>query len=251
MNVTVRKRALNSANSLLRVTQLELVRRGKGFNNYLPLRKTVRDAELAGLPLGDFIDNSYNVPGATQLTIDKMTELGVFSQVIKSVCEIGPGSGRYLDKTMQVSNPARYEIYETAAEWRNWLAQKYNVTAHPADGASLSETPSGSIDLVQSHKVFPGLSFLTTIKYLSEMARVTRSGGSVVFDSVTEECFEGQVIDDWLASNVDWANCMIPKQFAIKFLESHGCSFVGSFLIPMKPGITQYMVFRKQNPTGR
>jgi len=247
MKITVRTRALSLVNSMLRPTPLEVVRRGKGFKDYLPLQRTVRAAETAGVSIGDYIDNTYNVPGATQRTIDQMTELGVFSQVIRRVCEIGPGSGRYLDKTLKACNPSHYEIYETATDWRNWLVHRYHVTAHPADGASLSETPSGSIDLVQSHKVFAGLPFLTTIKYFSEMARVAQEQGIIVFDIVTEECFDGQVTDDWLSSSVDWANSMIPKQFAIKFFDARGCSLVGTFLISMKPGITQYMAFRKHS----
>jgi SAM-dependent methyltransferase len=250
MKPTVKARALNSVNSLLGATPLELVRRGKGFKYYLPLQSTVQAAEKAGVPLGDFIDNAYNVPGATQQTIDQMARLGVFSQGLQRVCEIGPGSGRYLDKTLQACQPAYYEIYETATDWRNWLAHKYPVTAHPADGVSLSATPSGSIDLVHSHKVFAGLPFLTTIKYFSEMARVVRPGGAIVFDIVTEECFNGQVTDNWLSSNVDWANSMIPRQFAIKFFAARGCSLVGSFLIPMKPGVTEYLIFRSPGPTS-
>jgi hypothetical protein len=174
-----------------------------------------------------------------------MTELGVFSHLIERVCEIGPGSGRYLDKTMAACRPAYYEIYETATDWRSWLVKKYHVKAQPTDGVSLAQTPTGSMDLVHSHKVFAGLPFLAILKYFSEMARVARPGGHIVFDVVTEDCFDADVMQSWLSSGVTWANCLIPKQLACEFFAARGFSLAGCFLVPMKPGVTQYFVFSK------
>ena len=242
---TIKKRALILINSILSIAHIELIRQGKSFKDFISLRKTLSGAEKAGLSVGDYIDNSFNLPGATQLTIDKMAELGVFNQKIERVCEIGPGSGRYIEKTKILCHPEYYEIYETAIDWRNWLVNRYHVTAYEADGTSLAQTPTSSIDLVHSHKVFTGLGFLTILKYFDEMARVTRERGKVVFDIVTEECFDQNVIRDWLSAEVDWANCMIPKQLAINFFNDRGFSLVNNFLIPMKPGITQYFVFNK------
>jgi hypothetical protein len=63
-------------------------------------------------------------------------------------------------------NPAYYEIYETAGDWEKWLVDKYQVTSHPTDGRSLSSTPSGSIDLVQAHKVLPVAIFTICSYYI-------------------------------------------------------------------------------------
>ena len=249
MGTTMRRRALNSANSVLGMVDLELIRIGRRHQDFIPHRDTLLAAEKAGLSLGDYIDNSFNVPGATQLTIDKMTEMGVFDQKIETVCEIGPGSGRYLEKTKSLCHPESYEIYETAVEWRDWLAKKYQVTAHKADGVSLAQTPSGSIDLVHSHKVFTGLRFVTILGYFREMIRVTRDGGRIVFDVMTEDCFDDcfddKAVENWLDPAASWANCMFSKRFITNFFTTRGLGFEGSFLIPMKPGITQYFVFNK------
>jgi len=89
--------------------------------------------------------------------MDGLAALGVFIDLIEKVCEIGPDSGRYLEKTIARCRPQHCEIYETSPEWRNWLVQQFKVTARTCNGRDLAETESGSVGLVHAHKVFPGL----------------------------------------------------------------------------------------------
>ncbi len=241
----VRRHALNLLNLLLGVGKIELVRQGRRFGDYIPFRKTISNAKETGLSVGDYIDRRYNVPGATQETINNLEALGVFSFKIDRVCEIGPGSGRYLEKTINLCQPNYYEIYETAYEWRKWLSKNYKVTAHIPTGSSLDRTPSQSIDLIQSHKVFPGLPVLTICQYFNEMARVVRHDGKVIFDILSEECLEDGILDKWITSKITYPCSMIAKDFAINFFTNRNFSFIGSFFIPMKPGVTQYLVFSK------
>lgn len=198
--------------------------------------------------MGDYIDTKHNKSGATQKTIDEMTRLDVFAGEIDRVCEIGPGSGRYLDKVIKITQPSHYEIYETADDWQQWLAGQYDLILRPTDGKSLAHTPSESIDLIQAHKVLSGLPFLYVTRYLMEMARVTRKGGKIVFDIATEACFDDETLNNWLTKDrgYQYYPCIIPKQFAIDFLAKSNCSLVDSFFIPMKPGKTECMVFVKQ-----
>ena len=90
----VKRKLLDGANKVLNRAGLELVKKGTDFRDYIPFRKTLQDVEKSGLSLADYIDNNFNVPGTTQLTVDKMAELGVFNRKINRVCELGPGSGR-------------------------------------------------------------------------------------------------------------------------------------------------------------
>jgi len=232
-------------NDLLFQFDIELVRASKNFKNYIPFKATIKEARELGLSVGEYIDLKHNVPGATQQTIDQMMRLGVFSIKVNRVCEIGPGSGRYLEKVKQICAPNYYEIYETAKDWKMWLTQKYGVIAHAASAFSLDKTPSASIDLVQAHKVFPGLDVITICRYFGEMVRVTRPYGKIVFDILTEECLEDSLLDDWFASGAQYACSMIAKQFAVNFFCRRGCVFDGSFFIPMLPGITQYFIFTR------
>ena len=93
-----------------------------------------------------------------------------------------------------------------------------------------------------------GLPFLFVIRYLEEMARVTFKGGKIVFDIATEECFDDDTLNNWLAKDrgYQYYPCIIPKQFTTDFLSRRNCKFVDSFFIPMKPGKTECMVFVKQ-----
>ncbi|HZV45669.1 MAG TPA: hypothetical protein VFF90_14395, partial [Saprospiraceae bacterium] len=112
MKTSFRKKLLNNVNDMFAWSGFELVRKGGEFQDYIPWKQTLIDAEKSGLSLSDYIDNNFNVPGTTQLTIDKMKELGVFEGRLQRVCEIGPGSGRYLEKVIDLCHPVFYEIYE-------------------------------------------------------------------------------------------------------------------------------------------
>src|SRR5262245_17025486 len=104
MTTSFKRKLLNGTNKILDRAGFELVRKGREFQDYIPFRQTLQNAEKSGLSLSDYIDNTFNVPGTTQLTIDKMAELGVFDNRINRICELGPGSGRYLEKVKAVCN---------------------------------------------------------------------------------------------------------------------------------------------------
>lgn len=246
MAISYRRRLLQGVNQVLALGGVELIRKGKEFQDYIPLKKTLADAEKSGMPLGEYIDMRFNVPGTTQATVDKMVELGVFSGKIDRVCEIGPGSGRYLEKVIEVCKPKYYEIYETSKDWREWLVGKYyNVVSQKTDGDSLSSTPSQSMDLVHTHKMLYGNPIFTICGYLMEMVRVVKEGGYVVFDLVTEQCLTDELVAKWISSGVDHAHSMTSKQYAIDFFARRGFQYMGGFIVPMSPGLTEYFVFKK------
>jgi hypothetical protein len=245
MAINYRRRILQSVNKALSLAGVELVRSGKDFQDYIPLKKTLSDAEKTGMPLGDYIDATFNVPGVTQKTIEKMIELGGFPEKVDRICEIGPGSGRYLEKVIDALTPEYYEIYETSRDWREWLVEQYKVIPQTTDGTSLSSTPSGSIDLVHTHKVLYGNPIITIFRYLIEIARVAKNNGYVVFDLVTEECMDDEIMNNWITSGVDHAHSMTPKQYAIDFFSRRGFRYLGGYICPMAPGVTEYFVFKK------
>jgi SAM-dependent methyltransferase len=217
--------------------------------SFIPFEATLKAAADAGLSVGDYIDGVMNkIPGATQETIRRMKELGVFAGRIETVLEIGPGSGRYLEKTIAECAPKRYEIYETADKWAHWVEQKYGVLRQITSGSSLASTPSASIDLAQAHKVFSGMDLMGTLNYWAEMVRVVRPDGYVVFDIVTEACLEPETVGRWIASGLNTGSypAAVPRTSALHYFESQGFSCVGSFLIPMGPGTTEVFVFRKR-----
>lgn len=243
----IKRKLLDNTNKILHHAGFELVKKGREFQDYIPFRKTLQDVEKSGLSLADYLDNNFNVPGTTQKTIDKMAELGVFARKIERVCELGPGSGRYLEKVNDVCKPAYYEIYETSRPWREYLAEKHKVVPQPTDGASLSATPSNSIDLIHTHKVLYGNPILTIFRYMMEMARVVKDDGIIVFDLMTAECVNNEIMEKWVTSGVDHAHSMTPRQVPLDYYQSLGFCCLGTFIVPLAPGLTEYFVFKRRS----
>jgi SAM-dependent methyltransferase len=248
MRDKLRKLAGTVINRLLGIVNLKLVCRPH-IEVFLPFNEVINGAKKSGLSVGDYVESKYSVPGISQKTIERMVDLGIFRDRIQSVCEIGPGSGRYLEKTIRVCNATYYEFYETARDWADWLVKEYKVVSNPCDGFSLAKTMSNSIDLVQAHKVFSFLPFFTVISYFGEMARVVRPGGKVVFDILTEDCLDENMLEKWFAATIlRWSEtpALMAKKYAIEFFSRRGLSFVGSFSTALGPGETEYLVFSKQ-----
>ncbi len=243
---TYRKAARNKFNALLGRTGFQLVRPGErdAVRSFIPFRETLDGARKAGLSVGDYIDSKYHVPGTTQATVDQMAGFGVFQGKIDSICEIGPGSGRYLDIVQKMCAPHSYEIYETDPEWSNWLARTYHVIAREADGTSLRDTASGSMELVHAHKVFVYLPFVVTFQYFKEMVRVVRPGGQIVFDVVSDRCMNDETIEKWIACRT-YSRCVIPRDLLISYFGQRGCALHASFLAPNLPGQSEYLIFVK------
>lgn len=221
------------------------------FSEFISFKETLKAAKAAGVSVSQYIERRHMTGphSALDQTIDGMTNLGVFAGHIDHVCEVGPGSGRYLERIKELCRPAEYEIYETSSEWRQWLIERYGVIARSCNGRTLGSTASGSVDLVQAHKVFPGLPFLVSTSYFSEMARVVRPGGWVVFDVMTEACFAPAYRQQWFDVNPwewDWSPHLISRDYASGVMSESGVDLVGSFLVPLHPAVTECLVFRKR-----
>jgi hypothetical protein len=220
------------------------------FTDFLPFKETLAAAKAAGLSVGDYLERkqAHGARSARDQTMEGLAASGVFDSSFERVCEIGPGSGRYLERTVERCKPKLYEIYETSSEWGDWVVHQYGVQARICDGRTLSETESDSVDLAQAHRVFPGVPFLCTVSYFQEMARVVRAGGWVVFDIMTEACFSPEHLDAWFRANPwqwAWSPHMISREFTISMFADRGLRLEASFFVPLHPAITECMVFRK------
>jgi phospholipid N-methyltransferase len=246
-------RADSFAGNLLNASlhRLGYEKRARPFSDFITFKETQNAAKAAGISVAELIERKHVVGSKTALqqTMEGMASLGVFGGNVDRVCEIGPGSGRYLEQILKRCKPKEYEIYETSQEWRGWLVEGYPVVARKCDGKSLSETETASVDLVQAHKVFPGLPTLMTLSYLREMARVVREGGWIVFDIMTEQCFDAPHLQAWFAANPwewDWSPRMSAVQYVVDLFGEHGISLTGSFLVPLYPAVTECLVLRKE-----
>jgi hypothetical protein len=239
------------ANRILAPVGLKVSRLGHDWGDvstFIPFAEAIGEAKQSGLPLGEYIDTRQGIAGATQSTIDEIKRLGVFDKPIRAIVEIGPGTGRYLEKALCECSPERYEVYETAPEWAAYLAKRFPVIIQPTDGASLRATATASIDLVQAHKVLSATNFVITARYWCEMDRVTRPGAHIVFDVMTENCLSPATVEAWARTGIPNRStypAAISSDVVTNFFAAHNAKCLGSFRAAMPPGQTEVFVFRK------
>jgi len=184
---------------------------------YIDAATTIGAAERAGVSICEYLESQETDPrkrGRRDRIIRRMEEAGCFQRV-EHVTEIGAGTGMYLDRVIERAKPGRYEVYETSADWREFLSslvRRYATQSkiHVADGETLQSTPDQCSDLVHAHGLFVYLSSIETFAYLAEMARVCRAGGYVVFDCYFDESTTIQTINDWIGS--EWRFPVITSQ---------------------------------------
>ena len=231
---------------------IEIRRKGHDWSdtaNFIPFEQTIAAARAEKLSVGDYVDAQMNgVPGSSQRTIDQMQSMGVFVDPLKRIVEIGPGTGRYLEKTIKLCCLENYELYETSGPWADYLVSEYPVNLQPTDGYSMASTADQSADLVHAHKVFSTVPFLVTCCYWHKMVRVIRSGGWAVFDIMTENCLRDDAMGIWAKSGIRNGSfpSVVPRSVVIEFFTRHQFTLGGSAILPMPPGTTELFAFRKQ-----
>jgi SAM-dependent methyltransferase len=171
-------------------------------NTYLPARKTIVAARKENLSIVEYLRDRDR----RDRIIDKLKELGIINDLCKHVCEIGPGTGRFLEKIVEVPTVEQYEVYEIAKDWAIYLADTYGdlkdcqVKVHVANGVDLNYTTSNSCDLIHAHGVFVYLRVLSVLRYLRDAARVCKDNGYIVFDCFLDRPFDYFTAKCWLNS---------------------------------------------------
>jgi SAM-dependent methyltransferase len=246
VSMSYRAKLVKPVNDILRPLHMQLVRGSSpdpAVKDFLSARKTIVAAQKAGLPLVAYIDKTFATPGATPDTVRAMLKLADLPDKCATVCEIGPGSGRYAEEIIAALQPATYEIYETAKDWLRHLRRLPNVVVRDCDGHTLAPTREASVDLVHAHKVFVCLEFYVTAGYLAEMARVVRPGGAVAFDIVTEACLDDETVKAWTRDGSMYRP--ISRAWAVEFMQRRGLTLRGSHFEPLPPGTTELLVFHR------
>ena len=241
-------RAINRSLAPMGVKLTKLDHDWSDVANFIPFERTRDAAKQANLTIGDYVDEVMNrTPGSSRAAVDFMASLGVFTRPPETIVEIGPGTGRYLEKVLKRVSPARYEIYETAGPWSEYLVKEYRVTLQPTDGYTMSATATRSADLVHAHKVFSTVPFIVTCSYWHEIIRAVRPGAWAVFDVMTERCLDGDAMTTWREANIRNGSfpAAMPREVAIQFFANAGFSLAGSVVLPMPPGKTELLVFKR------
>jgi len=233
-------------NSILKLFNKKIITNSQSTNNlsYISTKDTVKAAEAEGLSICDYVEKIWDQVGETQKVIDNMKEFGAFEFENPTVCEIGAGTGRYLEKVIENCQPTRYESYETASDWAEWLQKEYSIISQPTDGISLKSTYDNSMDLIHSHGVFVYLKFLDNIRYFNEMIRTINSKGLIIFDCYTEDCMDDKNLEKWLSSKHNFPTVM-PNDFIIDYYKKRNFQLLGNFFNAHGQGKSKYFVFKK------
>ena len=211
---------------------------------YISAAETLAAAQAADLTVSEYVERLWNQQGRAAGIFQRLYEQGAVTSAVRSIVEIGPGTGRYLEAALRLCRPERHQVYETDKGWRDWLASTYHVEACEADGRSLKSTETSSVDLVHAHGVFVYVPFLVSYRYFQEIARVSVPGGFVVFDIISERCMEPEMAATWIKADHDFP-CFLSSSYVKEFFERHGFHLCDAFLSKCDVGVSEYMVFQK------
>ena len=233
-------------NSFLKLFNLRIIRESKSGNglDYISAKETISAAKADGLSVCDYVEKEWNQVGETQKVIDKMKDFGAFERTNPTVCEIGAGTGRYMEKILEVCEPTKYESYETAQDWAEWLQGQYPIISHPTKGSSLEHTNDSSIDLLHAHGVFVYIPFFDTARYFREIDRVTKNGTYIVFDCITEDCLDDKNLNSWISSDYDYPR-PVYESFILNSFPQQKYELLGTFFSKYGQGKSKYFVFKK------
>lgn len=238
-------------NSILGLLNLRIIKANHPKNissdlGYISAKETIKNAQKENLSVCDYVEKIWDQRGETQMVIDIMEKLGVFQNANPTICEIGTGTGRYIEKVIDKCNPKRYESYETANDWAEWLEKEYPIISQTSDGISLKSTVDNSIDLVHSHGVFVYLPFFDSLRYFREIDRVAINNSIIVFDCITEDCLDEKSLNKWLDSKYNFPR-IIPEKYIFDFFPSNKYKLIGNFYTPYGQGKSKYFVFKRIN----
>jgi SAM-dependent methyltransferase len=236
-------------NSILGLFNLRIVKKSqliiKNDRGYISANDTVKEAKKLGLSVCDYVEKMWNQVGETKKVIDNMEKLGVFENANPIICEIGAGTGRYMEKVIAKGNPDNYESYETANDWAEWLQKEYNIISHKSDGSSLQNSEDSSIDIIHAHGVFVYIPLFDSLRYFNEIDRVTKKNSYVIFDCITDDCLYNKWLNNWLDSKYSYPR-LLPEKYILDFFPDDNYKLIGNFFTPYGQGKSKYFIFKKK-----
>lgn len=228
---------------LLNKLGIEVTRKRKSA--YIDAKNTIRNAKRLNKTICEYVEELWGIQGNTDMIIKRLEKIGVLKHC-SDVLEIGPGTGRYLERILKIVKPDRYHIYEIDKDWRDWLSRTYGVISYPADGHSLSFTKDNQVGLVFAAGVFVYLNFLNSFEYFLEMIRVCKNGGYIVFDIDSDKEWDDKVIEIWLRTKERYP-VILPEYRVVEFFEKRSCKLIDRFNARHGCSYSTYLVFQKSN----
>lgn len=215
-------------------------------NVYCFAATTLQAAKSRGQSVRAYVEELWEQQGCTEKVLQEMRQTGCL-ETWDRICEIGPGTGRYLELVLQACSPKQYDIYEIADDWATYLAQTYApiVVRQPTDGKTLSSTPTASCGLVHVHGVFVYLPFLHAFEYFAEMDRICAPQGYLVFDFYPDQDFTLDMIKHWLSFPERYP-VILPQQRIVEYFQDIGYRLIREFKNKHSHSYSHYLILRKR-----
>lgn len=215
------------------------------FKGYIDAVDTVQAAQSKGLSVCDYVEAIWDQKGCTDKVITNMKKTDCLKSCNR-ICEIGPGTGRYLERVLEKSTPDVYEIYETAEDWGAFLESTYApcVIRQPADGRLLKGTTDQSCGLIHAHGVFVYLNYINCFEYFSEMIRGCKLGGFIVFDYYSSSEFNVEIVEKCITEKCHYPVILDDKTVNDFFLKN-GAVLMGQFQNKYGVHFSTYNIYKR------
>lgn len=220
----------NKIKYTFKLRRRKLKTKNEWIGNFVNATEIIQKAKSKCMDVREYLEELYFDVGQTDAVIAEMKNYGCL-EYCDCVCEIGPGTGGYLEKVLKHIQPKQYHIYETDSMWADFLEKKYSpkVVRMQADGRTLSYTQDASCGLVHAHGVFVYLKRpLYIFEYFLEMVRICNPNGFVVLDFFSDEYFDTSEIKIWLKSR-DRCAIILPKKTVTNFFIDHNFVLLHEF----------------------
>ena len=202
--------------------------------SYIDAKSTVAAAQSAGISITEFREReAYDETGDERFLgrrdrVYRRLCASLQGREITTILEIGPGAGAFTEEFARDYPDANYQIYEPRHDWTAYLVEKFSVQPMPVDGATLTPTPDGSVDLVHCHATFVYIPPMHSLGYIQECCRVLRVGGVLMLDVYTEDEFDHDRAARTIAAKHRF-HTIVPRQLLLRFFEAGGLAVIDEF----------------------
>ncbi|MBU6236083.1 MAG: ankyrin repeat domain-containing protein [Alphaproteobacteria bacterium] len=160
-------------------------------DNYKSMRSAMNlgehDVELAkrrGIDVVELFAGKY---ATTDALLKRLLPDSLFDTPPRRIVEIGGAWGATIKHLTERFKPEEYQNYEPDPYYANFVVERFGVKKMPTDGETLRGTADDSVDLFIANNVMIFIPPIKNWSYMTEMRRVVRKGGVILFNLVLSD----------------------------------------------------------------
>lgn len=241
---------LGKINKLISFLDLEVSRPSSKEFRWLDIENLERKAKENNISVADYYEKINNQEGNSKKIIDTIFNSIPEPKKTDQILEIGPGTGRFLAKTLKYILPEHYQIFELDKKLAEYLVNEYTVvdnrTYEQPSKFNLDKIKDNSIDYLFAHGVFnSAVDFYGFIHYFSDMSRVLKNGGFMAFNIISEDCLKREQFESWKNSDSTYIK-FISNSFINQLNAQFDLQEINNFIAPYGPAVSKYVILQKK-----